>query len=130
MLCANTVIVDEGVHVHLDRGRPMETTRRPPPVTFAKIDITMQHEERWRQLNTETGNTVDWPPIAVKAAYVLGVIHDTCESVSWLLKFPDISSPQPWPVTYLPAVGICLSSIELLGRCLLGYAGHDGNRGQ
>jgi hypothetical protein len=108
----------------------METTRIPPPVTFAKTDVPMQREEQWRQLNTETGNMVDWRPIEVKALYVLGVVHDTCESVDWLLKFPNPSSPQPWPVTYLPAVGICLSSIELLGRCLLGYAGHNGNHGR
>jgi hypothetical protein len=99
-----------------------------PPVTFAKTDVPMDNEARWQQLDAD--NLVAWPLIAIKAAYVLGVIHDCCESVEWLLKFPDAANPRPWPITYLPAVGICLSSIELLGRCLLGYTGHDGNRGR
>lgn len=99
------------------------------PVVFAKSNVAMDHQDRWRQLNDEVGGNPEWPPIAIKAAYVLGVIHDTCESVGWLLKFPNVNSPQPWPVTYLPAVGLCLSSMDLLGRCLLGYAGYDGNRG-
>jgi hypothetical protein len=104
--------------------------RLPPPVQFAKIAPSMKDEERWRQLHEDTGNIVNWPPIALKALYVLGIIHDTCESVNWLLRFPNTTSPQPWPVTYLPAVGLCLTSLELLGRCLLGYAGYDGNHGK
>ncbi len=101
-----------------------------PPVIFAKTTVAIDHQDRWRQLNDEVDGNPEWPPIAIKAAYMLGVIHDTCESVDWLLKFPNVTAPQPWPVTYLPAVGLCLSSIELLGRCLLGYAGHDGNKGR
>jgi len=31
-----------------------------------------------------------------------------------------------WPVTYLPAFGVCASGIELLGRCLTGNTGTSG----
>lgn len=54
-------------------------------------------------------------PLTIKAAYVLGVIHDTCQSVDWLLRYP-----QAWPVTYFSAFGLCAAGMELLGRCLRG----------
>ncbi len=89
------------------------------PVNLAKY-VSMDDDHQWLELNTSIGNQVNWPPLAIKAFYVFGVIHDICESVDWLLKFPDPQAPRPWPVTYFPAFGVCASAIELLGRCLNG----------
>ena len=73
---------------------------------------------RWIDLNTDSGGHPGFYPLTIKAAYVLGVIHDICESVDWLLRFP-----RAWPVTYPSAFGLCAAGMELLGRCLEGDQG-------
>jgi hypothetical protein len=69
----------------------------------------------WMNLNTEVGGNPDFYPLTVKAVYVIGIIHDLCESVSYLLRHPNAKA-----TTYIPAYGICASGIELLGRCING----------
>lgn len=71
---------------------------------------------RWAALNQEAGGNPDFYPLTIKAAYVIGIIHDTCTSVSCLLRAPR----ELLRATYLPAFGVCASGIEVLGRCILG----------
>jgi len=72
----------------------------------------------WEILNQQAGGNPDFFPLTVKAAYVVGVIHDICTSVTHLLKVPR----QRLRATYIPAYGVCASGIEVLGRCILGVA--------
>jgi hypothetical protein len=58
-------------------------------------------------------------PLTIKAAYVIGVVHNICSSVSILLE--DRSR---WPETYVSAYGVFASAIDLLGRCLQGNTRH------
>jgi len=78
-------------------------------------ELNTGRDAEWHALNAEIGGRDDWPALAIKAAYVFGVLHDICESVDCLVK-----APNAWPVTYLSAFGVCASGIELLGRCLNG----------
>jgi len=71
----------------------------------------------WSTLNQEVGGNPDFYPLTVKAAYVVGVIHDICTSVTCLLKARELRR-----ATYIPAYGVCASGIEILGRCILGVA--------
>jgi len=71
----------------------------------------------WATLNQEVGGNPDFYPLTVKAAYVIGVIHDICTSVTCLLKVRELLR-----ATYIPAYGVCASGIEILGRCILGVA--------
>jgi hypothetical protein len=71
----------------------------------------------WATLNQEVGGNPDFYPLTVKAAYVVGVIHDICTSVTCLLKARELRR-----ATYIPAYGVCASGIEILGRCILGVA--------
>ncbi len=71
----------------------------------------------WRALNVEVRGNPDFYPLTVKAAYVIGVIHDICTSVACLLQVRELL-----PATYIPAYGVCASGIEILGRCILGVA--------
>lgn len=87
----------------------------PVPVQFANMNAEVAQAEVWKKLNSEARGNEEWPPIAIKAAYVFGLIHDICESVDWLLKHK-----QAWPVTYMTGVATFLSSLELLGRCING----------
>ncbi len=72
----------------------------------------------WTTLNQDVGGNPDFYPLTVKAAYVIGVIHDICTSVTCLLKVRR----ELLPATYIPAYGVCASGIEILGRCILGVA--------
>jgi hypothetical protein len=67
---------------------------------------------------SSVGGNPDFSPLAIKAAYVMGVVHDLCESVSHLLKHENAKC-----TTYIPAYGVFASAIELLGRCIRGDAG-------
>ena len=70
---------------------------------------------QWVALNHDLGGNDEFYPLTVKAAYVIGVIHDLCECVSLLL-----SPKAKVNVTYLPAYGVFASGVELLGRCING----------
>jgi hypothetical protein len=72
----------------------------------------------WATLNREVGGNPDFYPLTVKAAYLIGVIHDICTSVTCLLQVRR----ELLPATYIPAYGVFASGIEILGRCILGVA--------
>lgn len=72
----------------------------------------------WATLNQQAGGNPEFYPLTVKAAYVIGVIHDICTSVTCLLQVRR----GLLPATYIPAYGVCASGIEILGRCILGVA--------
>lgn len=74
--------------------------------------------EQWKTLNREAGGNPDFFPLTIKAGYVIGVIHDICESVSCLLGAPNARK-----TTYIPAYGVFASGIEILGRCIRGDSG-------
>lgn len=74
-----------------------------------------QEAQEWKKLNSEIGGNLGFFALTIKAAYVIGVIHDLCESISYLLTHPNAKE-----ITYIPAYGIFASSVELLGRCING----------
>ena len=88
----------------------------PAPMNF-KLDrpsVTVPNwaveEPLWVQLNQEIGGNPAFFPLTVKGAYVIGVIHGLCESVSILLE------RLPGVVSLMPAYGVFASAIEILGR--------------
>lgn len=74
-----------------------------------------EEAQKWVALNKEINGNPDFFPLTIKGAYVIGVIHSICETVSILLKHPNVKS-----TTFLPAYGVFASAIELLGRCITG----------
>lgn len=70
---------------------------------------------QWIALNDEIGGNPNFFPLTIKAAYVIGIIHDICESVTCLLQYRNTSR-----VTYIPAYGVFASGVEVLGRCING----------
>jgi len=79
----------------------------------------LAHE--WQALNSSVNGHPEFFPLTIKAAYVIGVIHDICISVNCLLHAPGVS----WQTTYLPAYGIFASSLDVLGRCIRGNPRYD-----
>jgi hypothetical protein len=77
---------------------------------------------KWTNLNTAAGGDPGFYPLTVKAAYVVGLEHDICESVSHLLKHPRVET-----TTFIPAYGVFASGVELLGRCINGDRGTSGS---
>jgi hypothetical protein len=73
-------------------------------------------------LNAEVKGNDEFFPLTIKAAYVIGVIHTICQSVTLLL-----ADKQAKRVGYIPAYGVFASAIELLGRCLRGNADTRGS---
>ncbi len=71
--------------------------------------------DQWVALNVEIKGNPDFFPLTIKAAYVIGIIHDICESVTCLLRYPNSSQ-----ATYIPAYGVFASGVEVLGRCIKG----------
>ena len=94
----------------------------PAPVNVKLKDPTipvsdwLTQVDVWGTLNRKIAGNPDFYPLTVKAAYVIGVIHDICTSVTCLLRV----GPERLPATYIPAYGVCASGIEILGRCILG----------
>lgn len=78
--------------------------------------------QKWLALNRDVGGNADFYPLTVKAAYVVGVIHSLCQSVSILL-----SDEKAKLVSYIPAYGVFASGVELLGRCVRGNTGTVGS---
>ncbi|MBM3149811.1 MAG: hypothetical protein FJZ88_07295, partial [Chloroflexi bacterium] len=76
-----------------------------------------QESAQWTARNNAVGGNPDFYPLTIKAAYVIGIIHDLCESVSCLLKYPHVRE-----TTYIPAYGVFASGIDLLGRCIRGHS--------
>lgn len=76
-----------------------------------------QKSAQWTALNKQVGGNPDFYPLTIKAAYVIGIIHDLCESVTCLLRHPEVRQ-----TTYIPAYGVFASGIDLLGRCIRGHS--------
>jgi len=77
-------------------------------------------EPLWSQLNQDIGGNLDFSPLTVKGAYVIGVIYSLCESVDVLMHSLRAD------VSLMPAYGIFASGLDLLGRCLNGNSGTAG----
>lgn len=69
----------------------------------------------WRQANLDAGGNANFFPLTSKAAHIIGVVHDLCESAEYLCHHPRAAI-----TTYIPAYGVFASGVELLGRCLNG----------
>ena len=82
-----------------------------------RIEGWDKEAQQWLAINQDAKGNPNFYPLTIKAAYVVGVIHTICESVSILLKEPNAKV-----TTYLPAYGVFASAIELLGRCVRGNA--------
>lgn len=78
-------------------------------------------EAEWMALNQDVSGNPYFYPLTVKAAYVVGIVHDHCTSATCLL---GCSAPKQ--ATYIPAWGACAAAIELLGRCLHGNSNASG----
>lgn len=91
---------------------PVNVKLNTPTVTIPNWN---QEVTDWMSLNAAALGNPDFYPLTIKAAYVIGVVHDTCESVSHLLAHPNAKT-----TTYIPAYGVFASGIELLGRCVNG----------
>ncbi|MBC7261893.1 MAG: hypothetical protein H5T63_07740 [Chloroflexi bacterium] len=98
---------------------PVNVKLITPTVTIPNWD---QEAKEWMRLNEAARRNPGFYPLTVKAAYVIGVIHDICESVSHLLAHPRART-----TTYIPAYGVFASGIELLGRCVDGNFTISGN---
>ena len=81
------------------------------------INSWKNKSDHWLDLNIDIGGNPDLSPITIKAAYIIGIIFDSCYSVDLLLRERRYIYR-----TYLPAYGIFASSVELLGRCINGNA--------
>lgn len=99
----------------------------PAPVnvklqTPSSIPDWNKEATEWMNLNAEAHGNPSFYRLTVKAAYVIGVEHDLCESVSHLLKHPGAKT-----TTYIPAYGVFAAGVELLGRCINGNATTERN---
>lgn len=80
------------------------------------VSAWQQQAQEWKDLNREVGGNPDFYPLTIKFGYVLGVIHDICESVACLVKNKEFARR----TSYIPAYGLFASGVELLGRCAEG----------
>jgi hypothetical protein len=81
----------------------------------------IQEESIWIGINKTIGGNPDFYPLTIKAAYVIGIIHNICQSVEILLA--DKSKVD---ITYMSAYGLSASGLDILGRCV---SGDENNRG-
>jgi len=95
----------------------MSDGQSPFPLALCAVP---RDEAEWKELNRQAGGRDDAASLAIKAGYVYGLTHGICETVQYMLR-----APNAWPLTYLPALGVCASAVELLGRCLHGYERTD-----
>ena len=91
---------------------PINVKLKTPTVAIPNWN---QEATDWMSLNAAVQGNPDFYPLTVKAAYVIGIIYDICESVSHLLAHSSAKT-----TTYIPAYGVFASGIELLGRCVNG----------
>jgi hypothetical protein len=96
----------------MSNNAPVNVKLQVPTVFLANWS---SEASEWENINRRIGGNPDFYPLTIKAAYVIGLIHDLCQSVSILL-----SSKVNRDITYLPAYGLFASGIDLLGRCLQG----------
>jgi hypothetical protein len=93
-------------------GAPINVKLKEPTEA---IENWPEEKVQWIALNKESKGNPDFFPLTIKAAYVIGVIHSICKSVSYLLEAPNAIQ-----TTYIPAYGVFASSIDILGRCVAG----------
>lgn len=74
----------------------------------------------WNKLYADVGGQQTLSAISIKAIYVTGTIFQICESVAVLLSKRDFARQ----VSYIPALGIYISAVEILGRCIKGETSH------
>ncbi|MCP4416841.1 MAG: hypothetical protein GY805_09475 [Chloroflexi bacterium] len=91
---------------------PVNVKLQNPTIT---IQGWTQETMEWTRLNSEIGGNPGFFPLTVKAIYIIGIIHDLCESVQYLLTHPTAKE-----TTYIPAYGVFASGVELIGRCING----------
>jgi len=91
---------------------PVNVKLETPTVSIPGWD---EEAKEWMSLNATVQGNPDFYPLTIKAAYIIGVIHDICESVTHLLAHRCARE-----TTYIPAYGVFASGIELLGRCVRG----------
>lgn len=90
------------------------------PTAF--IDGWEDEAREWIAINTAIGGNPEFYAPTIKAAYVIGVIHDICGSVGVLLR-----ARQATVSTYIPAYGVFASAVDLLGRCVRGNRSTSGS---
>jgi hypothetical protein len=91
---------------------PVNVKLQTPTV---KIPNWTHEAAEWMSINADARGNPEFFPLTVKAAYVMGVEYDICESVSHLLAHPRAKE-----TTYIPAYGVFASGVEILGRCIRG----------
>jgi len=91
---------------------PVNVKLKKPTI---RLDNWDEDAQKWITINNDIKGNPNFYPLTVKGAYVIGVIHTICESVSILLNDSKAKL-----ATYLPAYGVFASAIELLGRCING----------
>lgn len=99
------------------------------PVKF-KLDAPTDHVDEWKSvaplwhdLNASVRGNPAFSALTIKGAYVVGVIHGICQSVTCLLAASHVFRE----ATYIPAYGVFASGVELLGRCINGNHTNQGN---
>jgi hypothetical protein len=92
---------------------PINVKLKNPTVS---VQDWQQQAQEWKDLNRKVNGNLGFYPLTIKFGYVLGVIHDICESVACLLHETQFARR----TSYIPAYGLFASGIELLGRCVDG----------
>ena len=104
-----------------------EHPRYPGPVNVRLENPTVPVENwpeeanSWLSVNEAIGGG-GFKPLTIKAAYVVGIIHDICGAVAYFLRIP----PNNLPVLS-PAYDTLCSAIELLGYCIAGTGALESN---
>jgi len=109
----------ESAEDRLAKQAPVNVKLKQPTVT---IEGWGEEALEWKVVNAFAQGHSGFYPLTIKGAYVIGVIHDICESVDCLLKHPRFRE-----TTYIPAYGVFASGIEVLGRCINGNANTANN---
>lgn len=92
---------------------PINVKLRNPTITVANWS---QQSDNWIALNESVGGNANFYPLTIKFGYLIGVIHDICESVVHLLTDKAFAKR----TGYIPAYALFASGIEILGRCVKG----------
>lgn len=79
----------------------------------------------WEVLYSDAHMSTPVNPLTVKARYVTGIVLAHCRSVEILLGERHLIS-----TTYVPALGVFASAVDLLGRCINGDSNPSGNNNE
>lgn len=91
-----------------------------PSESIVSTSEWLVKEALWKNLYSEVGGEKQLSALTIKAVYVTGTIFQICESVTVLLDNRDFARQ----VSFIPALGIYISAIEILGRCVKGETAH------